>query len=250
MPFARRSAGKVLRTLTRGSRVPLPVGPTLRLFIWWTNGTGRTDIDLSAAVFDERYQHVETIAFYKLKDAWACHSGDIVDAPAGAAEFIDVDVARCRKAGGRYVVMCVNSYSEQPFCDLPECAAGWMARSAPGSGEAFEPRTVVDRLDLAAATRCCLPAVFDLAASELVWADLSLRKVPRFANTVRANLGGVGAMLRAITTLRKPDLFTLFALHAAARGGRVDRPEGADAVFAVDRGLTPFDHDRIAADFL
>lgn len=250
VPFAQRSASKALRTLVRGSRLPLPDCTTLRFFVWWKNGRGRVDVDLSAAMYDAAYRHVGTLAYYNLKTFGAHHSGDVTDAPRGAAEFIDVDVARCVEKKVRYVVMVLNSYTEQPYCDLPECFAGWMGRAEPASGEVFEPKTVVDKVDVAADTRICLPAVFDLVGREVVWADIALSEHPRFANNVRNNLSGVSLMLRAVTQLRKTDLRTLFALHVRARGELVESPDRADTVFAVDRGLTPFDLDRISADYL
>jgi hypothetical protein len=250
VPFSQRSASKSLRTLVRGSRLPLPDCSTLRFFVWWKNGRSRVDIDLSAAMYDADYQYVDTLAYYNLKTFGAHHSGDITDAPKGAAEFIDVDIARCLEKKVRHVVMVLNSFTEQPYCDLPECFAGWMGRSEPASGEVFEPKTVVDKVDVAADTRICLPAVFDLVGREVVWADIALAKHPRFANNVHNNLSGVSLMLRAVTQLRKTDLHTLFGLHARARGEQVDDPDRADAVFAVDRGLTPFDLDRIAAEYM
>ncbi|HYH67220.1 MAG TPA: TerD family protein [Urbifossiella sp.] len=250
VPFSQRSASKALRTLVRGSRLPLPDCTTLRFFVWWKNGRSRVDVDLSAAMYDADYRYVDTLAYYNLKTFGAHHSGDVTDAPHGAAEFIDVDVARCVERKVRYVVMVLNSFTEQPYRDLPECFAGWMGRSKPASGEVFEPKTVVDKVDVAADTRICLPAVFDLVGREVIWADIALSKHPRFANNVRNNLSGVSLMLRAVTQLRKTDLHTLFGLHVRARGEAVDDPDRADAVLAVDRGLTPFDLDRIAADYL
>lgn len=141
-------------------------------------------------------------------------------------------------------------YTEQPCCELRECFTGWMGRENRASGEAFEPKTVGDKVDIAADTRICLPAVFDLAGREVVWADIALAMHPRFANNVHNNLSGVSLMLRAVTQLRKTDLHTLFGLHARARGDLASVPDGADTVFAVDRGLTPFDLDRIVAEYL
>lgn len=57
-------------------------------------------------------------------------------------------------------------------------------------------------------------------------------------------------MLRALTQLRKTDLYTLFDLHVRARGEAVSDFESAQVGFAVDRGLRPFDLDRIAAEYL
>lgn len=249
-PFSQRSASKALRTLVRGSRLPLPDCTTLRFFVWWKNGTSRVDIDLSAAMFDADFGLVSQLAYYNLTDFGAHHSGDIVDAPKGAAEFIDVDIAKCRERKVRYVVMCLNSFTEQPYCDLPECFAGWMGRQAPNSGEIFEPKTVVDKVDVASDTRICLPAVFDLVTNEVIWADIALTGNPRWANNVAGNLRGVSLMLRAVTGLRKTDLHTLFNLHVRARGKSVPTPDMAETVFAIDQGVTPFDLDRISADFM
>jgi hypothetical protein len=250
VPFSQRSASKSLRTLVRGSRLPVPVGDTLRFFVWWKNGNGRADIDLSAAMYDSEFGYVNTLAYYNLKDYGAHHSGDIVDAPKGAAEFIDINIGECLKRRVRYVVMCLNSFTQQAYCDLPECFAGWMARANPASGEIFEPRTVQDKVDVCSNTRMCLPAVFDLVDREIIWADIALANWPRFANNVHNNLSGVSLMLRSLTQLRKTDLHTLFDLHVRARGRRVKDVDSADSVFSMDRGITPFDLDRIAAEYM
>jgi hypothetical protein len=250
VPFAQRSASKSLRTLVRGSRLPLPECSTLRFFVWWKNGRSRVDIDLSAAMYDTHYQYIDTLAYYNLKNFGAHHSGDITDAPKGAAEFIDVDLARCLAQRVRFIVMCLNSFTQQPYCDLPECFAGWMARQAPNSGEVFEAKTVVDKVDIASDTRVCLPAIFDLVNREVVWADIALASNPRFPNNVHNNLSGVSLMLRAMMHLQKTDLHTLFGLHIRSRGEMVSEVESAHSVFAVDHGITPFDLDRISAEYM
>lgn len=250
VPFSQRSAAKALRTIVRGSRLPLPDCSTLRFFVWWKNGRHRVDIDLSAAMYAKNYRYVDTLAYYNLKNFGAHHSGDIVDAPNGASEFIDVDLDRCRKAGVRYIVMSLSSFTEQPYCDLPECFAGWMARREPNSGDIYEPATVVDRFDLASDATFCLPVMFDIVANEALWTDIALKQSPRYANNVENNLAGVSLMLRAMDTLAKTDLYTLFELHVRARGAQVPDPASADTVFSVESGITPFDLTTIAAEFM
>ncbi|MEZ2298099.1 TerD family protein [Variovorax sp. RCC_210] len=249
VPFSQRSASKALRTLVRGSRLPMPNANIVRLFLWWKNGRSRTDIDLSAALFTAQYKYIDVLAYYNLKSYGGVHSGDIVDAPKGAAEFIDLDVALLREKGVRYVMGSISSFTSQAFCDLPECFAGWMARQAAGSGEIFEPATVIDRVDVAADTTICLPAIFDLEAREVIWADIALKQSPLW-NNVQSNLAGVSLMLRSLVELAKPDLHTLFMLHARARGQLVEAAGEADTVFGVHQGVTPFDTDRIRADFM
>ncbi|MBK5342310.1 TerD family protein [Pseudomonas sp. TH49] len=249
VPLAQRASSKSLRTLVRGSRLPMPDARFIRLFLWWKNGTGRTDIDLSAAFFDADFVFKQTVAYYNLKDFGGCHSGDITDAPDGASEFIDLDVDALVDRGIRYVVTSINSYTTQPYCDLPECFAGWMARTDTALGEVFEPRTVFDRVDIASDTIICLPFVMDLQERRTIWADLGLTSSPRW-NNVGNNLSGVSLMLRALVHTPRPDLATLFDLHVRARGERVASPEQANAVFAPEQGITPFDTDLIRSQFL
>lgn len=249
VPFSQRSASKSLRTLVRGSRLPLPPCRVVRFFVWWKNGSSRTDIDLSAALYDASFKYVDVVSYYNLKNFGGHHSGDIVDAPQGAAEFIDLDIERTMAANVRYVVMSLNSFTEQPYCDLPECFAGWMARIHANSGEIFEPKTVEDKIDVAANTRICLPAILDLAEHQVIWADIALRKHASW-NNVKNNLSGVSVMARAMTSLVKTDLHALFSLHIKARGEAVREKTGADCVFAVNDGITPFDLSRIASEFM
>ncbi|MBK5435629.1 TerD family protein [Pseudomonas sp. TH32] len=249
VPLAQRASSKSLRTLVRGSRLPMPDTRFIRLFLWWKNGRERTDIDLSAAFFDANFVFKQTVAYYNLKGFGGYHSGDIVDAPEGASEFIDLDLNVLVEKGIRYVVTSINSFTEQPYCDLPECFAGWMARADAASGEVFEPRSVFDRIDIASDTGICLPFVMDLQERRMIWADLGLTSSPRW-NNVQTNLSGVSLMLRALVHTPRPDLETLFDLHVRARGERVATPQQAEAVFAPDQGVTPFDTDLIRSQFL
>lgn len=249
VPFAQRSASRSLRTLVRGSKLPLPVCEVLRFFVWWKNGADRTDIDLSATLFDDAFQYKDILSYYNLKGVGGVHSGDIVDAPEGASEFIDITLGKVRESGVRYVVMSLNSYTAQPFVELPECFAGWMARQKPGSGEIYEPRTVQDRLDLTADTRIALPLVIDVVANQVIWCDLALRKHPRWHNNVHTNLSGIQLSLRALVEMSKPNLYDLLALHTQARGEWVESPEAAETIFSV-AAETPFHLEELATRYL
>jgi hypothetical protein len=247
VPFAVRSASKTLRTIARGSRVPLPECKTLRFFVWWKDGEGRTDLDLSACFLGEDFEYKTAVAYYNLRNSGCCHSGDITSAPNGAAEYIDVDIDVARQ-NGRYVVMVVNSFTQQVYKDLPECFAGWMARSAPQSGEVFEGRTVQDKIDITADTTVAVPVLFDLKDRAAIWADLALKSTSPI-NNVRRNSVGITQMAKAIATLPKPTLYDLFSMHAEARGQLVPRGE-AETVFGLHEGITPFDQDKIMGEFL
>ena len=259
IPFSQRSANRSLRTLVRGSKVPLPDGGhTVRFFLWWKEGevegkqTGRVDIDLSAVLYDGRWRYIEHISYTNLRSARyrACHSGDVTSAPGGACEFIDVDIPSVLAYGGRYVVMSVNSFTRQKFINLPECRAGWMMRKEPNSGEVFEPATVQDRVDVASDTTICIPVVLDLTERKAVWADLGLKRNPSYVNSVEGNSSQMTLLGKALTEVVKPDLYSLFRLHAEARGRLVEAEAEADTIFSPERGITPFELERIASEFL
>jgi hypothetical protein len=250
VPFAMRSASKSLRTIARGSRIDMPEGNTIRFFLWWKNGENRTDIDLSALFFSTGWSRLGHITYYNLRehDLGCYHSGDIVDAPEGACEFIDLDRKAMLAKGIRYAVMCLNSFTSQSYCDLPECFAGWMARETPQSGEVFEARTVRDKIDLASDTTVSLPVIIDLERSQIVWADVALRS-SGWVNNVQTNGDNIARLARAMAELNRPNLYDLFLMHAEARGEPASL-ETADTVFSAHEGVTPFDTDRILGEFL
>lgn len=250
VPFALRSASKSLRTLVRGSKIPLPDNcKVLRFFCWWKNNLTITDIDLSATMFDADFNYVDILSYYNLQGFGGCHSGDIVNAPNGASEFIDVDLKKIQNNKIRYIVMTLNSYTNQPYCDLPECFAGWMARQEAASGEIYEPKTVVDRIDLTADSRIAIPLIIDVVENKVIWCDLSLKGHPNFNNNVHNNLKGINLTLQSLATMNKPNLYDLLALHVKARGKLVKSPSKAETVFSVENE-TPFRLEEIASKYM
>lgn len=258
VPFSQRSASKALHTIVRGSRVPMAEGDTIRFFNWWKEGnvdgksTGRVDIDLSAVMYDKDWNYVEHISYTNLRSSnyKAVHSGDIVTAPNGASEFIDLHIPSIVAFGGRYVVATLLSFTSHPYCDLPECFVGWMMRKKPGSGEIFEPSTVANKIDITADTQIAIPVIMDLVERTVIWTDLALTRYPDYFNNVEGNQKGIVLMGKALTTLRKPDLHDLFMLHAKARGELVDTIDQADTIYSVDQGVTPYDIEQIMAEYL
>ena len=253
VPFSQRSASKALKSIVRGSKVDIPSdATTIRTFVYWKEPQGnRTDTDLSAVMYDSNWNYMEHISYTNLRSAKykAAHSGDITSAPKGASEFIDLDLESVRKYGGRYVVFTVMSFTGQNFVDLPECFMGWMARKDVNSGEIYEAKTVKNKIDIASQSLICLPMVLDLYENKVVWADISLKSQPRW-NNVENNMSGMILMGKALTTMKKPNLYDLLMLNAEARGELCESIEDADTVFSVDNGITPYDTDIIVSQYL
>jgi len=253
VPFSQRSASKALKTFVRGTKISISENiKTIRSFLYWKeNMDDRADLDLSAVLYDADWNYLEHISYTNLKSAKykAAHSGDITSAPNGASEFIDLDIESIKKFGGRYVVFAVYSFTGQKFIELPECFVGWMARECPASGEIYEPKTVENKIDISSESLICIPMILDLYENKFIWADVSLKSQPTW-NNLENNKKGMVLMGKALTTLRKPNLYDLFLLHSIARGVICDNIEEADIIFSIDKGITPFDNDVIISQYL
>lgn len=276
VPFSQRSASKALKTIIRGSKLPIAENTNaLRAFIWWTNmddsegySNGRVDIDLSAAIFDENWNYMEHVSYTNLRsDKYnACHSGDITNGGSvngeGVSEFLDVDIDSVVKYGARYVVYQVYNYTCQNYSDMPHAMFGWMSREDVKSGEIYEPKTVEQKMDLTSQSTVCIPVIFDCVNREVIWCDMNLSlngcHTNRGGNNVESNLSGVVATCYSMVNMSKPNLYDLIDLHIRARGLRVDNKEDADVVFDIEcnnvngdcKIITPFDLDVIQGELL
>lgn len=262
VPLVQRTASKALHTLPQGSILPLPDAQTLRLFVYWQEGDDRADVDLSAVFLANDFSHIETVSYYNLKNFGGYHSGDITSAPDGASEFIDLDLTQLRHTHIRYVMMVLNSYTTQPYCDLPICFAGLMGRNSPNSGEIYEPSTVKQRFDVSSNSVIAIPLIIDLQQNQWQWTDLTLTRFPNTFNNVIGNLSNISLMGYAMQQLKKVSLYQLLQWHGLARGDEVARPEQADSVFLADNSqadhylaqgkqvMTATAIDKLIAEFL
>jgi len=253
VPFSMRSASKALKTVSRGSKFDLGDKGTVRFFIWWKDkGHDRVDIDLSAMFLKDDYSIGAQIAYYDLRGGNAgmgCHSGDITSAPNGASEFIDININKALAKGARFIVMVINSYTQQKYCDLPECFAGFMMREQVQSGEIYDARTVENKFDVTSDTRTVVPLIIDLKERKVIWTDMQLSS-SRMYNNARSHSSGISAIAKAMNEMHKPNLHELFTLHAKSRGTIVKKKEDAETIFSLTEGTTPFDHEEIISQYI
>lgn len=254
VPQSQRSASKSMKTVTRGSR--LPIGKNTKCcrgFIWWTNsddtgfddwhwGDNRIDIDLSAAILDENFGYLSHISYTHLRDQAfrGYHSGDITNGGPvdgnGVCEFIDVDIDSVVKNGGRYIIYQVCSYSSQKYSEMPHAMFGWMEREDVNSGEIFEASTVEQRIDLTAETTVAIPVLFDCVTREYIWMDVAgnINNMNRSCANLEGNLYGVSAMCYGIVKGHKPQMYDLAVFNAFARGSIVGNRDVADTIFDMN----------------
>lgn len=279
VPFSQRSASSGNKTLVRGSKVPLGGNANVvRGFIWWTNTkNSRVDIDLAASILDEDFNFLGEVAYYHLKEAkfGGYHSGDIVDGGPengdGVAEFVDVNIDSVVKNGGRYIAYQVYAFTRYPFCNLPNCRFGWMERSDLNDGEIFEPSTVETAIKLQANDTTSVPVLFDCVERRFIWMDMNLdiygARYYACPNNAATNFNRVKSICEAFADIAKPNMYSLIALNAEARGKIVSDMGKADIIFKPDKSpvfrenpgeeeateipvITPYDVDYFMGELL
>ena len=250
-PIPSQQRGSSIGTfqVAKGTRLPFKDdNNTLRLFIYWKG----QDIDLSAVLYDKDFKNSEDISYYNLKHNYGCHSGDIISAPKGASEFIDINIPLAVFAGHRYVAMNVFVFSGPSFGEHEICYAGWMTRNSPDSNAIYDPGTVVQKYNLTSNSRVSMPVVFDLHTREAVFVDSSPTiGRGRLGSNAENTSNPIKTMMKYM--LESPDkvsLYELLSLHAEARGTIAENPGEADTVFSIEHGITPFDVNKIQSEFI
>src|SRR5690606_25022607 len=180
------------------------------------------DLDLSVALYDERWRHVGTCDFTNLVvgDRAAVHSGDLTSAPAplGASEFVDLHLDRLALLGAKHLVMVVFAYNSVPFDQLEHGFAGIMC--APQQGQYFDPRAVMQRFDLRGRSVITVPLTIDLGERRMRWLDVHVasRGDMHQVGGYRAALAHIGRdFADLVGTQARPTMWDLATIHAAAR---------------------------------
>lgn len=232
----------------------------VRLFTHWHDivkkehlnlyGQGRVDIDLSAQMFREDFSYAGALSWHSLDSngKGIVFSGDIIAAPQGANEYIDVDLKAFREKNPdvRYIAIVNNVYTCQPFGNIPECFSGAMLRSGVNSGELFEPSSVVAKFDLHQdSAQQSLALILDIV-------DMRLYKIDQpmlGCRSVAVNhISATGAVIRKAVSDKT---MLSVALEAAINGGRlipVYDQSDAEIIIGLDEkaNVHPWDQEKIS----
>lgn len=278
VPFSQRTASVTTRPCVRGSRFKLKeTTESIRPFIWWTNENNgaSVDLDISASIFDENLNFFQTISYYNLRIGGSVHSGDIVDGGPydgeGVAEFIELGLDLYKNnEKARYIAISVHCYdsSTSRFNGNFKCRAGFMEfdqfkgttydnanvnrRDLKQVRRIFDASRVTMKMDISPTNRSyVIPLLIDLKTREIIWSDMTGEANSiGTANNVANTITGLAASLKSILYANKPTLRELINLHVEARGNLVETKEEADTIFSMDDGITPFDIDIIASEYL
>lgn len=259
IPTGNRTASKALRQVGRGSRFPLAEGKdVVRLFIYWKDqGGNRVDLDLSAVYFDADFNYKGScdwsnyIGQSNRPNAVCVYSGDIVSAPEGASEFLDINLNNV-PADVRYIACNVYNYTSYKMSQMDVAFAGWMAREGLGSGEIYEPKSVEGRCDLTADAVSVSPMMVDVQTREIIWTDMAMqlgggyRCVANSLDKATATADMISRMSKTRASLE--DLF--YTVCEGTGSTLVSDREDADYVIAEDGDLSPFDVAKIMSEWV
>jgi hypothetical protein len=173
LPLQTRKQSEGLLNLARGSRIPV-TSPIVRLFVYWKQKETRTDLDLAVLKLGKNGDVQGRVSwnYYSNLDDDFRFSGDLTSAPYGAAEFMD---CRVEKITSPYIFASIKKFSGEKFPDLESCYAGWMEREkADTNFQQFDPKTVVQKVNVIRDGNTWVPFVFDVERNEIVYTDLYL----------------------------------------------------------------------------
>jgi hypothetical protein len=117
--------------MTIGDAFTFSPDKQMLLFIYWENGKQRIDLDLSVILLDENDNQVGYIDYTRLELDNIRHSGDIVDAPHGASEYITFTPQNV--SAKKALVICY-SYNDIAYDEMGSAMVGIGIIEAGGLG--------------------------------------------------------------------------------------------------------------------
>lgn len=254
LPLALRKTSEGMMVFGRGTRIPLDTGKVLRLFVYWKQHQRSTDLDLSLIQFDGEMKYSGHVSYTRLASEGIVHSGDLQDAPEGAAEFIDAELSALAQIEGcRYLAPVIYRYCGEFFA-LMDCHSGWMIRDKVDSTYAsFDLKTVQNKFDLTGTSGMAMPMLVDLRRKEIIFVDLYLPGLQTH-NRVEATVTDISEASAAMADLGEmlPNFYDLAELHQQCRGAqRVEEQQLADLTFGLSGTTYAVDRfEKVLAELL
>ena len=235
IPMQMRGLNPSLKTLVRGTRVPLdnPQARVVRFYLHWIDNTEREDLDLSATFIGDN--NFETISWATgLKNECAIHSGDVRHRKGDCAEYIDVILNEARKEF-RYVVVTANNFECRPMNSL-DAAFGYMEREHPEANATWMPETTANSFRFSSESNGVHMVILDLEKMEYIVLDIDSKSLP----VAYLDTALMMQLIRLYTETPTLDMYTLLQWHAEVRGTLVDTPDEADMTMDYENFTTQY----------
>ena len=255
IPINNKNSSSGFHTLSFGSKIKLNSDKNiLRFFTHWKNNHSRIDIDISAELFNSDFEYINSLAWHNMgggKGIDAYHSGDIVTAPNGASEFIDINLAKAKKKKIKYIVIANSVYTNDNFKEVPECFTGVMFKDKINKDEqVFNAQDVEIKIDLTQdKTNECLAFLVDIENMELIWLDIPSYEENYFV--VAANdYSYISAVIKKATSYNI-SIYDLVKLHEKHITFTDNKDEALLIIDNSDKSLiNPYNLELISKDWL
>lgn len=196
VPLSDKGGVSGFTTMPRGSTSTI-TNENLRFFIYWKQKEITTDYDLSAIMLDQDFQSINHLSYTETKTYDGVHSGDLITAPNGASEFIEINLSKTKCC---YIIPSINVYSGESFIDVDEAFFGFMQRMPEEKGLPFEPTTVKTKFDIRGKGKVALPLVFirnNDNSWTAKWLNIYLNGMPSM-NRVETNKQTTALLVRSM----------------------------------------------------
>lgn len=235
VPMQMRGLNPALKTLVRGTRVPLdnPQAKVVRFYLHWKDEKGYEDLDLSATFVGA--DNIETISWATgLKSNCAVHSGDVRHSMGDCAEYIDVILEQARKEF-RYVIVTANNFERRPMNSI-DAAFGYMEREHAEANTIWLPETTANSFRFSSEAQGVHMVILDIERMEYIVTDIDSTSIPIAYLDTPLMLD----LIRLYTATPALDMYTLLSWHADARGSLVDNAHEADIVMNYETFSTQY----------
>lgn len=164
----------------RGCSLQLPHDQEILAFIYWKNAIdgSRVDLDLSVQGYDEKFGPMGECSFRCGANSFSgtmTFSGDIVDAPFGASEYIRFTLSDFKEKNPqiRYLTINTMSYTGLSFEKMRESLVGIGIVDAKMKGDGPNDSKVIDACRLEGGAKHNIGAYIDLSTDVLTYVNLS-----------------------------------------------------------------------------
>jgi len=241
LPFSMRSINTSIKTYIRGTRIPYNKdAKVIRPFIHWFDEKGNEDLDLSVGFYDKNLNGITHISYTNLKDnnLNSCHSGDVRMRQGACAEYVDIDINKCKENNVRYAIVQVHNFQDRPMHTMKDCVFGLMEREFPESNKIFVPKTITNCMTISNESSTVNICIIDLENNCYIWADIECQNsgLSNFESTKDKTLD----VLKSLTQDISFSVYDLLKLHAEARGYLVFSKEEADIIFNFEDFYTDY----------
>lgn len=258
IPVSQRTSSLTSNLITRGSKVSLNLKDVLRVFTYWKNTEDcRIDLDLSAVLLSESFENKGRVYYGYQRMNGALHSGDIIDAPNGANEFVDLNLSELKYNGVRYVVMYVNVFSGLKFSDF-DCRAGFLNLTAEDTKLKFDVRGKVKfkgedidvLMDINNSHNATIPLVVDIDKGVLYWLDETIASMEGVYGVSVSNVReDLKEMVKYAVNNEYISIYELLDMHIKNRNGiEVFDKDYADVVYEESKE-SPLDLVSIMSEY-